>query len=619
MVAVERRVLERLRHRRAGELLHFFREAAHPRLAVGNTSRLQEVERERVAQEVEQALIGAEPVGAGLLDRGRDQLAIERGGAGCGDVGAVDREMQHVQLEGLPQRVGGKVARRVMATGDPRQKARQHGEFAEQQRLQHAQLGLAQHRGEFRRGVADLTPDLVERIEAPGLDQHLGDGVEPFIARGAMNAGEIDQLLVLAKNLLDQHVKRLRLVDLRVAHEASQPLEILRRVVQPVDVVEPQALQLVLGNQTLDQRMDGIERAGVFDAQAGQRVDVEKPPVVDLAGRQTPLAELVVLTLEEIVQGLDLRGAVCPGAIGIKPFLDQRGATGDGCQFFLEAGGFREVGMAQALVTRGECEDCLAGRRFGGIGLLHHGAQDLAVALRGDRQAVLEIPRRKAALGRVELQLDLAGLQCLAVGSADDRQQNAAAGAVGQGIPIDVERNGVRRRLTPFEHAQPPRIVGEMHADMVRHEVQDQADIVLLQFGREALETFFTAQLGIELGVVDDVVAVRAAGTRLQERRGIQVRDAQRFEIGHDGSGVIEGEIAGELEAVGGNGDGGGHDAFSIRQSTDHGATTSETSLPQRLVPGKVWWLAATACSERLASKWSTAPSPIFQCAFRMP
>ena len=68
------------------------------------------------------------------------------GRARCGQVGAIDREMQHVELERLPQAVGGIIARRVMAAGDARQQARQHGEFAGQQGFQHAALGFLQDR-----------------------------------------------------------------------------------------------------------------------------------------------------------------------------------------------------------------------------------------------------------------------------------------------------------------------------------------------------------------------------------------------------------------------------------------------------------------------------------------
>ena len=94
-------------------------------------------------------------------------------GLGRRQIGAVDRKMQHVEFERLPQAVGGIVAGGVVSAGDPRQQPRQHGEFTGQQSFQHPPLGLLQDRLEFWRGIADLAPDLVERLEAVAVDQHL--------------------------------------------------------------------------------------------------------------------------------------------------------------------------------------------------------------------------------------------------------------------------------------------------------------------------------------------------------------------------------------------------------------------------------------------------------------
>jgi len=61
-----------------------------------------------------------------------------------------------------------------------------------------------------------------------------------------------------------------------------------------------------------------------------------------------------------------------------------------------------------------------------------------------------------------------------------------------------------------------------MHADMVGYEIEDQPEILLLQRSAEPLEAGLAAELGIEPGVVDDVVAMRAALARLHERRGVR-------------------------------------------------------------------------------------------------
>ena len=47
----------------------------------------------------------------------------------------------------------------------------------------------------------------------------------------------------------------------------------------------------------------------------------------------------------------------------------------------------------------------------------------------------------------------------------------------------------MRRGRAPFQHVEPPRIVGEMHPDMVGNEIEDQAEVVRLQRLAQALKT----------------------------------------------------------------------------------------------------------------------------------
>src|SRR6185437_3822187 len=101
--------------------------------------------------------------------------------SGRGQIGAIDRKMQHVELERLTQAVRGKIPRRVMAAGNAREQPHQHGELAGEQGFQHAPLGFLQHRFEPRRLVADLPPDLVERTEALSVDQEMRQRVYPLI------------------------------------------------------------------------------------------------------------------------------------------------------------------------------------------------------------------------------------------------------------------------------------------------------------------------------------------------------------------------------------------------------------------------------------------------------
>ena len=98
-----------------------------------------------------------------------------------------------------------------------------------------------------------------------------------------------------------------------------------------------------------------------------------------------------------------------------------------------------------------------------------------------------------------------------------------------------------------------------MHADMVGYEIQNEAEVVPLQRLAQPLEPGFAAELGIELGVVDDVVAVAAALARLHERRRIEMGDAERLQVGHDSGGRVEVEIGRQLQAIGGKRNRGRH------------------------------------------------------------
>ena len=175
-----------------------------------------------------------------------------------------------------------------------------------------------------------------------------------------MNAAEFRQLFVLAEDLFDHGVERPWMLALRLADQPAQALKILRGIAQAVDVVEPQALQLALRDQLFDQGMDGVERAGILDAQPRQRVDVEEAAVVDVAGSEPPVAEPVVLAFEQMMQRQRWRGAFRPGAVGGQSAFDDIGAAVDRFQLGLEGGRFAAVGMTQAAcsATRARAGAC---------------------------------------------------------------------------------------------------------------------------------------------------------------------------------------------------------------------------------------------------------------------
>src|SRR5258708_24437077 len=115
--------------------------------------------------------------------------------------------------------------------------------------------------------------------------------------------------------------------------------------------------------------------------------------------------------------------------------------------------------------------------------------------------------------------------------------------------------------------------------------------------------------------MIDNVIAVSAALARLHKRRGIEVGDAERLQIGDDGSGRVEIEVRRELHAVGCDRNGPWHYCVSRRQNTDQGAIRSLVSPPQIGVPVASLRLWTISRFDRLAVSSSVAPSPMRQLA----
>ena len=82
-----------------------------------------------------------------------------------------------------------------------------------------------------------------------------------------------------------------------------------------------------------------------------------------------------------------------------------------------------------------------------------------------------------------------------------------------------------------------------MHAHVVGHEIEDEPDVGLRQRLAQSQERFFAAEFRIERVVVDDVVAMRAAGAGLEKGRSIEMADAECLEVRHDARGVVEAEV----------------------------------------------------------------------------
>jgi hypothetical protein len=228
--------------------------------------------------------------------------------------------------------------------------------------------------------IAELPPDLVQRIETIARNQHLCDRIQPFIAGRAVYADKRAQGFIIAEDFFDNEVKRRGLVASRGPYQATQPLAILRGVPQAVDMIEPQPVEPVFRDHPGDQPVRRRKGPGVLDPQARQRVDVEEAAIVDITRCQTPVRDPVVLPLQEVVEGEVLSGAPGPGTVGLKPAFDDLRGPFDRLQLRLEGRSFHAVGTMKPGVAGGQIEYAGAGERGFRPCFLNERAQNLAVA-----------------------------------------------------------------------------------------------------------------------------------------------------------------------------------------------------------------------------------------------
>ncbi len=73
---------------------------------------------------------------------------------------------------------------------------------------------------------------------------------------------------------------------------------------------------------------------------------------------------------------------------------------------------------------------------------------------------------------------------------------------------------------------------------------------MLAQLGHQTLQRGLAAQLGIDDPRIDHIVAMHRTGPRLEQWRGVDVADAQLREVGHQGGGVVQGEVFMKLQTL---------------------------------------------------------------------
>jgi hypothetical protein len=76
---------------------------------------------------------------------------------------------------------------------------------------------------------------------------------------------------------------------------------------------------------------------------------------------------------------------------------------------------------------------------------------------------------------------------------------------------------------------------------------------VLRERLRQRFQVCFRAEFRIDAAMIGHIVAVETAPPRPEEGGGVEVREAERMQIGNERQGVCKTKIWGELETVGGD------------------------------------------------------------------
>ncbi len=332
----------------------------------------------------------------------------------------------HDQLEQRPaNRAEGDVTRHHVAAGDRQQCLRNGFEIACQRAGQHQLTGLADLLHEVGRAAAGLAPQGTERLAPRRVVLQQRHLVHELVAGGAIHAPVIVQALPRGEDLFDVDGQMDALFGRRGAalpgraqaiDATTQAPAVAARVGQAIDVVDAQTIDQAIADELEDPFMGLFEYHGSLDPQAAELIDIEEASPVDVVGRGAPAGQAIVLAFE---QGMQAPEALCRGAV----VMLQRG-------FQLAAGlaVLEQLGKFAAQLPGGDIRGRLG---FQGVEVTAKGtqrrvlgqAQDLAVAWRGDREAMIVMLGIKRAVFHVQLQGDGALLQRLAIVATEKRHQ----------------------------------------------------------------------------------------------------------------------------------------------------------------------------------------------------
>lgn len=115
---------------------------------------------------------------------------------------------------------------------------------------------------------------------------------------------------MVGQNLLDHQIDGAFLLGAVQQFSGAflNTLTVSGRIMEAVDVVDPQPLYLALRQEPEDQLVRRFEQRRHLHAQAGEVVDLEKASIVDFVGGDPPIRDAVVLRFQEAMKGGETAG-----------------------------------------------------------------------------------------------------------------------------------------------------------------------------------------------------------------------------------------------------------------------------------------------------------------------
>ena len=213
-------------------------------------------------------------------------------------IGAVDREAGNDLAQHLVQLVARVVAVPPVAFADLDEQSGEPVDIAAQQLVQRLMLLRPHQRGVIDGLAGELGIELGEWLLAGGIDEQAADAIQEVVASGAGHRPGIAKALARFEDFLDH--------DPGLRGRPMQPLAIGLRVAQAIRVVNAHPVEHALSEPSQDQRVRVGEDLFVLHAQGDQGVNVEEPPIAEIASCGAPERQAIVLALEQRVQGIGI-------------------------------------------------------------------------------------------------------------------------------------------------------------------------------------------------------------------------------------------------------------------------------------------------------------------------